>query len=120
MNQEEKEWIRAEIQAIRQLIKEREERLQRKAEIRAVKRRIWALDKEERNQTEKREISKGSLVVEVLCYPREGEALEEDCIKTKNVFVQSMQQEAKRIEHIETYMHIDKVRRRMKLQIASL
>lgn len=78
MSQEEKEWIRAEIQAIRQLIKERDGRLQRKAEIRAIRMVIRALEEKERHQIEKREFSKGVSVVEVLCYPEEGEALEEE------------------------------------------
>jgi hypothetical protein len=113
VSQEEEEWIKEEIQVIRKLIKQHEERQQRKAEIRAIKRRIRALEKEENQRIENREISEGISVVDVFCkkarYPEEGEALEEESAKTKNVcVVQSMQEEAKKIEHVETYMHVCK------------
>ena len=52
-----------------------------------MKRSIRALDKEERHQIEKSKFSKGVSVVEVLCYPETGEALEEECMITKNVCV---------------------------------
>ena len=87
MSQNEKEWIREEMQVIRLLIKEHEEKLQINEEIQAMKRRIRALDKEEGHQIEKSKFSKGVSVVEVLCYPEKGEALEEECMITKNVCV---------------------------------
>ena len=87
MSQNEKQWIRVEMQEIRLLIKEHEEKMQRNEEIQAMKRRIRALDKEERHQIEKSKFSKGILVVEVLCYPEKGEALAEECMITKNVRV---------------------------------
>jgi hypothetical protein len=44
-------------------------------------------------------------IVDVFFYPEEGEALEEESAKFENVFVvQSMQEEAKKIEHVESYM----------------
>ena len=64
---------------------------------------------------------RGGSVVKVCCYLEESEALEEECIITKNVcVVQSMQQEAKRIEHVETYVHVHNCEERMILQIVSL
>lgn len=48
VNQEEKKWIIEEIHAIMQLIKECEERKQRKVEIQVMKRKIRALEKKER------------------------------------------------------------------------
>ena len=80
-------WIREETQVIRLLIKEHEEKLQRNEEIQAMKRRIRVLDKEERHQIEKSKFSKGVSIVEVLCYLEKGEALEEECMITKNVCV---------------------------------
>ena len=52
-----------------------------------MKRRIRALDKEERHQIEKSKFSKGVSVVEVLFYPKKGETLEEECMITKNVLL---------------------------------
>ena len=75
------------MQAIRLLIKEHEEKMQRNEEIQAVKRRIRDLDKEERHQIEMSKFWKGISVVEVLCYPEKGEALEEECMINKNVCV---------------------------------
>ena len=75
------------MQAIRLLIKEHEEKMQRNEEIQAVKRRIRDLDKEERHWIEKSKFSKGVSVVEMLCYPKKGEALEGECMITKNVCV---------------------------------
>ena len=49
--------------------------------------RIRDLDKEERHQIEKRNFSNGVSVVEVLWYSKKGEALEEECMITKNVCV---------------------------------
>jgi len=46
--QEEKKWFIEEIHAIMQLIKECEERKQRKVEIQVMKRKIRALEKKER------------------------------------------------------------------------
>jgi hypothetical protein len=45
-------------------------------------------------------------IVDVFFFPEEGEALEEESAKFENVFVvQSMQEEAKKIEHVESYMN---------------
>ena len=83
----EKEWIREEMKVISLLIKEHEEKLQRNEEIQAMKRRIRALDKEERHQIEKRKFSMGVLVVEVICYLEKCESLQKECMITKNVCV---------------------------------
>jgi hypothetical protein len=45
-------------------------------------------------------------VVDVFCYREEGEALEEESAKFENVcVVQSMQEEAKKIENADSYMN---------------
>jgi hypothetical protein len=45
-------------------------------------------------------------IVDVFCYPEEGEALEEESTKFENVcIVHSMQEEAKKIEHVDSYMN---------------
>ena len=45
-------------------------------------------------------------IVHVFCYREEGEALEEESTKFKNLcVVQSMQEEAKKIENVDSYMN---------------
>ena len=45
-------------------------------------------------------------IVDRFCYPEEGEALEEESAKFENVcVVQSMQEEAKKIENADSYMN---------------
>jgi hypothetical protein len=45
-------------------------------------------------------------IVDVFFYPEEGEALEEESAKFENVcVVQSMQEEAKKIDHVNSYMN---------------
>jgi hypothetical protein len=45
-------------------------------------------------------------IVDVFCYPEDGEALEEESTKFENVcIVHSMEEEAKRIEHVDSYMN---------------
>ena len=45
-------------------------------------------------------------IVHVFCYREEGEALEEESAKFKNLcVVQSMQEEAKKIENVDSYMN---------------
>jgi len=44
--------------------------------------------------------------IEGFCYPKQGEALEQECIKLKDLCVdQRMQEEDKMIKHVETCMH---------------
>ena len=45
-------------------------------------------------------------IVHIFCYREEGEALEEESTKFKNLcVVQSMQEEAKKIENVDSYMN---------------
>ena len=46
--------------------------------------------------------------MEVFCYPKEGEVLEQECLQTDYVCVVKNKQEDKRIKDVKAYMHIYK------------
>jgi hypothetical protein len=77
----------------RKQIKKYEERKQREEKIRAIERRIGALENGENLRIENRYIPERVLEVEVFFYPKEWEVLEKEPIKTDIAcIVQSMQE----------------------------